>query len=268
MKKTLEGLLEKADNLRHSARTDEAIRTYLEAAEVAKQAEEYQVVAQSLRLAGVAARKSISRADSSIFRDVNSYFQAAEQLYKQLGDNEGLGELYRDMAVANDNAGQKTTALNYYQQSIELLEKSGSPGALAITYDKLGLHYYKFGDNQTAITHIKKALELFKDDPTQGFFQATTWLDYAKVLTRSGQTAEAVDWAEQSLSWFEADHDNETYNQRRAQLYGLLSVLYDQIGREKSAKDFARHYEKLLKTFSPATAQALREELKQVLTND
>jgi len=268
MKKTLERLWGRADILRNNAKVEDAIKAYLEIAEISKQSEEFKYTAKALHMAGVSAKESVSKPDSTKFRDANKYFQAAEQVYKELNLGEKLGDLYRDIAITNDYAGLRVDALKYFQKSIESLEKYNNVGSLAIAYDKLGVHHYLRNDLDTAKKYIKKAMELFKQDPTHGFHQATTWLDYAKVLAKDNDTQNAVEWAEQSLSWYEADHDKETFNRRKAQLYGMLSVLYDKSRKDKLAKNYSSRYEKLLKYFDPEASQVLRDELRNIFIDE
>lgn len=268
MKKTLEGLLKKADHLRNSAKVEEAIKAYLELVDFSKQSEEFYYTARALHLAGVSAIASVSRPNSTKYRDAQKYFQTAEKVYREIEVEDYLGDLFRDMAVVNDYARLKVEALKYFQKSVEELESSNNIGSLAMTYDKLGLHYYLYNDLLTAKKYIKKALGLFRQDPSRGYYQATTWMDYAKVLAREGEMSESIEWAEQSLDWYQADHDGETFNRRKAQLYGILSILYDQEGREKQAKTFASRHEKLLKQFDPETTQILRDELRNIIKDE
>ena len=101
-----------------------------------------------------------------------------------------------------------------------------------------------------------------------GFYQATTWLDYARVLAKDNDNQDAIEWAEQSLSWYEADHEKETFNRRRAQLYGMLSILYDKSGEDKLARKHASTHEKLLKRFDAGVSQVLRDELRNTFNDE
>lgn len=263
---TLEGRIQQADNLRNDARVEEAITEYLAIAQLADQEGQTRLVARAMQMAGVSAKESVSRPDSTKFRDALKYFQVAEQLFIQEQAQESLGDLYRDMAIIHDYAGLGARALPYFQKSIELLEKSSAVSSLAITYDKLGLHFFKKNDLTAALDYINRALELFRRDRGNGFFQATTMLDLARVLTKKGDYLAAMDWAMQSLSWYEADHGAEHYQRRRAQLYGLLSILYDRLGETKKAHESAQKFEKLVRTFDVEAGRVLRHDLEEVIT--
>lgn len=252
-----------ADKLRHNAQTSSAIKAYLRAAEMAKEAGNFTVASRALHLAGVSAKTAVTRPESSKLRDALTYFTAASLLYKEVGDNKHLGDLYRDVAVIYDYASMRSQAIKYYQKSVECLEKEGLSSYLALTYGKMGLHYYIHGDIETAKQYMSKSLDLFRDVRVHGYFQATVWLDYARILASAGDNEEAIEWAEQSLSWYLADHNGETFDRRRSQLYGLLSILYDIVGKSKLAKDYALKYEKLLKGFDPEAQMVIRKQLKE-----
>lgn len=267
MKKTLEGLLSEAEQERNNGRVKTALSLFLRAAELAKQEEEFDQVAHALYRAGVTAKLFVSRGSDSMYRDALNYLRAARDLYSELGDKENEAKIYRDIAVTHDYARQRAAALENYARAVEICQKAGFDGELALTYDKIGLHYCIYNDLETAKKYLSKSFEFFQKAP-RGFYQAISWQDYAKLLAKMGETESAIEWAEQSLSWYQADHDGVVYRRKIAQLYGLLSVLYDLSGREKLAKKSAQQYEQLLKTFDPEISQLLRQELAGALTDE
>ena len=72
--------MKKADHLRNSAKIEEAIKAYLELADISKQSEEFYYTARALHLAGVSAIASVSRSDSTNYRDAQIYFQMSEKI--------------------------------------------------------------------------------------------------------------------------------------------------------------------------------------------
>lgn len=267
MKTTLEGLLEEAERERNAGKTEAALNSFLRAAELAKQQEEFDQVAHALYRAGVTAKLFVMRESDSKYRDALNYLRAAKDLYSEQGKEDEVGKIFRDIAVTHDYARQKAAALESFAEAVRIFQKNGLDGELALTYDKIGLHYCNYNDLETAKKYLDKSFEFFQKAP-RGFYQAISWQDYAKLLSKMGQTESAIEWAEQSLSWYQADHDGAVYQRKIAQLYGLLSVLYDLSGREKLAKNFALRYEQLLKTFDPEISQVLRQELAETLTNE
>jgi tetratricopeptide (TPR) repeat protein len=254
-----------ADNARNNAQINSAIKQYLGTAEVAHQENEPNQEAKAWYMAGVSAKQNVDKPTSQYLRDGIEYFTRAENLFKALNDEVSVGSVYRDLGCIHDNAGLYDQALPFFEKSISVLEKTEAYAVLAISCDKLGVHFLFQGNLNRAEEEIGRAIELFKKDPTHGFFVATSLYDLARVRLKAGQFAQAEDAAEQSLSWYEADHDHVTYDCRRAQLYGLLSVIYAQAGQDKKAKNMAEKYTSLLKKFDLQAAKVIQGDLEKAL---
>lgn len=255
-------LLAQADRLRDNAEIDEAINAYKEIAQLATDAHETYFKARAWHLAGVSAKAAVINIDSSYYRDALNFFAQAEALYITLSDQTLLGALYRDIAICGDYAGDSQTAVNYFQKAIEVLEPTESYGELAITYDKLGLHFSKLGQPQEGLAFIDKALQLLKKEPTAGFYRATTLFDGAKIQIRLGNFDRALELAEESLGWFEADHPNRDYARRRAQLFGVLAAIKNELGEQKAAEQYYQKYQELLKNFDPLAVKVIEKDLQ------
>jgi hypothetical protein len=63
------------------------------------------------------------------------------------------------------------------------------------------------------------------------------------------------------LGWFEADHPNSDYARRRAQLFGLLSAVKNELGEQKAAEQYYQRYQELLKTFDPLAVKVIEKDL-------
>lgn len=259
-----EDLLAQADRLRNSAQVDEAIKAYKEIVSLASDNHENFFRARAFHLAGVSAKESVLSVDSSYYRDALNFFASAEEIYRTLGDRKMLGALYRDIASCADYAQDSQTAVTYFQKAIEMLETTEFFGELAITYGKLGLHFYKQNLSKQAEPFIEKALNLFKNDPTAGFYRSTTLFDGARVQFKLGNFESSRDWAEESLGWYLADHPGSDYSRRLAQLYGLLSAIYEQLGIQKESKASYEKYQELLSTFDPLAAEVVEKDLREL----
>ncbi|MCR4278077.1 MAG: tetratricopeptide repeat protein [Candidatus Berkelbacteria bacterium] len=259
-----EDLLAQADRLRNSAQVDEAIKAYKEIVSLASDNHENFFRARAFHLAGVAAKESVLSIESSYYRDALNYFASAEEIYRTLGDRKMLGGLYRDIASCADYAQDSQTAVNYFQKAIETLEPTEFFGELAVTYDKLGLHFYKQNLPKQAEPFIEKALNLFKNDPSAGFFRSTTLLDGARIQFKLGNFEKARDWAEESLGWYLAEHPGSDYGRRLAQLHGLLSAIYGELGDQKKANEAYGKYQVLLQIFDPLAAKVIEKDLREL----
>lgn len=258
-----------ADDLRHAGKIDEAINAYKEIAAQATEDQELLIKAAAFHLAGVAARKAIVGPNSSYARDAINYFEQAAAIYRTLGQEAELGAVYRDLAIGLDAAERFDDARENYEKSLLILgSQSEERGQLGISYVKFGLHYYLSGDYQRAEDYINKGLTLLKQEPEKSFFQATAMYDLARVKAKYDQIDEAIDLAEESLSWFEADHGRRRYILRLAELHGLLSILYYRRSETRKAKDSARAFNHLIKTLPPIIVKVIMKELEKSTDQD
>lgn len=254
----------KADNFRNNGQTSQAVKFYVEIATLANKPDELEHKARALQLAGVAAKDAASNAESSYYRDAVNFFSQAEVAFGELGRRGDVGSVYRDRATAAEKVGLTNEALDWFQKAVIIFQELDDQPGLGITYDKLGLHYYRQGDVTTAQKYMYEALRLLRRHPEIGFFTATALYDLARVKFGQGEFEAAQDLAEESVSWFEADHGERSYGRRLAQLYGFLALCYYETTESKKAKAVAQKYKKLLQTFDPQTAKQVEEELKEL----
>lgn len=259
-----EDLLAQADQLRDNARVDEAVLAYKEIAEMATDKHETFFKARALHSAGLSATDSVLDQESSYYRDALTFFTAAEALYRTLDDHKMLGALFRDIASCSDNAADYSRAVTYYQKATEILEPTDYFGELAATYGQLGLHFYKLGQFKEAEAFVDRALQIFKKEPTAGYLRATTLITGAKIKFKLGQLEQSRDWAEESMSWFRADHDGHIYSQYQTQLYGLLAGIYRELGEDKQFAESYQHYWQSLKDFDPLAVKVLERDLQRL----
>jgi tetratricopeptide (TPR) repeat protein len=259
-----ENLFLQADNFRNSARVKEAIAAYEDIASLAQEEHMLDLQARALHMAGVSAKESVTDQKSSYYRDAQNYFDLATKIYQQIDDQVGLGDVYRDRAITADYAGDSVMAEEYFTKSLEILKQTEAVDHLAITYDKLGVHFFKLGQLNEAEEKINQALELVHQTPLAGFVLATILLDLARVLYKKGDFRGAKTRAEESLSWFEADHDQEKYDRRLAQLYSLMSLIQAQLNQDQSAKSFWQKYQNLLVSFDSEAIHVLQKDLENL----
>lgn len=263
-----EDLFSQADNFRNDAKVSEAVRAYLDIVRLASEEHEQSYKARAYHLAGVSAKEAVNAATSSYYRDAIKLFDEAEKLYRQLGDDISLGDLYRDRAIINDYAGKLNEAIPNFQKAIEILEREKAAAKLAITYDKLGLHFYLQGQYQEAKNYMEKARQTIRQEPTAGFFASTILLDLSRVEYKLGNYHEALEFAEESLSWFEAEHPGESYKRRLAQLSALIALIHSKLGQKEQASTYVERFELLIREFDPAAARILQAEIAQTASSN
>ncbi len=263
---TIQEMFLAADNFRNNAQVDKAVSAYVYISEVAKEQGDMPSIARALHMAGVSLKEDVL-GEGSRLRDAIDYFKQAERVYSKTEDKVGLGALYRDCGIILDYAGRFEEAEPWLKKSIEILEQTDAIEHLGISTDKLGLHYLKSGKVDEAEKEIVKGIELLKQKPEAGFFYATALYDLSRVLFKQKRYEDAKSAAEESLSWFEADHDQEQYGRRKAQLYGILSLIYDKVGDDKKARQAGDDYEDLSGKLDSEAEKVLEKDLEE-LTKD
>lgn len=253
----------RADRLRDNAQTLEAIAVYTDLA-VLTQQEAPLLSARAWHGAGLAVNATIGVGEASKFQKATGYFGQAITIYSAEGDVLGQGKALRDLAIAADHLGDFPVALEAFQRSIELLGGLEEVAELAIAYDKLGLHFVRAGQPAQALPHMNKAIELLRQAPTEGFYWATTLFDRATAYFYTKDFSKALADAEQAFSWFEADHGEDTYNQRRCQVSALLGQIYRCQGSDKESQAYTKMFYRLLTGLDKDVAASLTKQYEKL----
>jgi tetratricopeptide (TPR) repeat protein len=259
-----EAAFAKADHFRNNAATKQALALYDDIATLSLEEKNQKRAAQALHLAGVTLKSTIGQGQQSKFKAATSYLSRAYALFVAEKDTVSQGAVLRDIAVAADRVGKFTVALESFQRSIEILSTTEDISQLAITYDKLGLHFTRQGKPDQALPFIDKALDLLRQEPTSGYFWATTLLDRATTNLIAKKLDAALEDGLEALSWFEADHAGEKYGLRRAQCNAILGLIYQQRGDQKQAKPYAEQSNRLLKQLDSEVAAVLTADLRSI----
>ncbi len=252
----------KADRLRNGGQTDEAVAVYADIATLATEEGETALAARALHGAGNCLKMTIGQGQGSNFQKTIDFFGRALAKYQELSDARGQGAVLRDLGVAADKFGSTSLALESFQKSIEFLSQVEEPAELGITYDKLGLHFTRLGQTDAALPYMNKSLELLRQEPTQGFFRATTLLDRARTYYAQKDFEHALQDALEAKGWFEADHGGDTFEHRQIQVSGLLSLVYDRLGSPKQATAHLGAYNRLIRHVDPAVAATLKGDFE------
>lgn len=260
-----DNLFSQADIFRNSGRVEEAVQAYADIAQLAQEENELVYRARAMQMAGASLNSTVTPKLASRSRDAQNFISQAIDLYRQLNDNRGEGAAWRDMAISQGKFRQDNSALTSFQKSIELLEQAEDKSELGITYDKLGKLLARRGDLAGAIQHLNKAESLFRQDPSNGFYQATTLYDKAIILTLKGDLDAAVSLTAESLSWFEADHGEEKFEERCFEISCLAAVLWSLLGEPKKAREYENRQQKLIDKLDPEVANVIERELETLL---
>ncbi len=263
-----EDLFRQADHKRNNGLAAEAQAMYQDIAALALEYNQQTQAASAYHMAGVSLLSKMRSGQQSIYQQVIDLLGKALVIYQQIGDQVGSGKVLRDIGKSSAEFGDAIHALEAYQKSIAILEPTEAYEELGITYDKMGLMYCRLGQPETALKYIDRAVALYRKSPLNGFYRATTFADRARALFMLGKTEEAISDAVEGLSWFEADHEKEEYIFRRAQIYGLLSRLYQKESNEKERMRCTSIYNRLLTEMDAEVATVIQEDLSKISTDE
>lgn len=101
------------------------------------------------------------------------HLDKAEQLYKKLEDNTGLGLVLDKRGMVNIMQGSYQQANEYFNRALDYLEKGDSTYMIGITNYHLGYSYFYTGDYQLALIYMHNTIELWDKLTNVGL--APTW---------------------------------------------------------------------------------------------
>ncbi|MDV3509036.1 hypothetical protein CMU89_18760 [Elizabethkingia anophelis] len=111
-------------------------------------------VAQAARLLGEAFVKN------SNYKEGEKYFNIAEKLLENGGDNRILAALYGDKGLLEFGKGNNEKALNYYQKALDLSKNFHYSDLTVGLYENLAQLYKKTGDTKQELFYIEKSKTL------------------------------------------------------------------------------------------------------------
>lgn len=262
---TFDQLFQTADNFRNNGRVNDALQAYAQIVEKAQTENAVAEAARAMQMSAASLNSAISPTTPTNYRDSLAYLQNAISLYQSLGDSIHVGGCYRDMGIAASKMNDPKTE-EYFTQAITTLEQTDGYGELAITHDKLGLFLGRSGKFSEAISHMDTALSLYNKARFADFYRATTLYDKARVLAMQQQYPEAIDLAEEALSWFEADHGEAQYQERICEVSGLIGLCYNAQNQTDQAKRYLTKYQAELSKLDPAVARVIETELEKLFS--
>ncbi|MGC1391229.1 MAG: CHAT domain-containing protein [Bacteroidales bacterium] len=165
-----------------------------------KEQKEKKLVADSLFALGTSIRgNSVDRE-----RAIGCYQQALD-LYKEIGDERGEGEILGGMGLIYSNNKDYNTALAYYREALKVREKVDDKFLMGNSLNSIGTIYYNMQNNPQAIHFFDKAEALRKEigdftglRRTQTL-KAGAYLSSGEELNNSGKYPEALENIEKAL---------------------------------------------------------------------
>lgn len=117
----------------------------------------YRWAKEDLRVAEVAFNKGVTLFDLALYDQGIDAFTEAEEVWKQIGQEVKLGNVYYNLGKCWYEKGEAKTALNYYNQAERLLESNKAYRDLAMVYVSQGILY----ENQLDKSSYFEALKIY-----------------------------------------------------------------------------------------------------------
>lgn len=170
--------------------------------------------------------------------DAITYAQKGVQLYKQVGEREGLEQVRNVLGTAFYQAGQPLTALEHHRACREAVRTNAvrDPGFRLQVYSNIAADFIALYDNESALEAYKEALELLQD--VYSLERSADVLRQASMLYEDqGSHSLAAEYAYKALSLYNAV-GNMHIAARIENQYGDMLI---QMGDLDSAEGYVTH---------------------------
>lgn len=134
------------------------------------------------------------------------YYEEAEQIYKKLNDQLGIGNVLSNKSLVYYNQGQYPKALETNVQAIRIGESLRDTTLRAASFNNIATIYAKQGDINQAMNYFQQALLFHKSKKNrQGV--AYTQDNIAGMLKEKGDFTQALAYLEEALKTFQSLND-------------------------------------------------------------
>jgi len=157
-------------------------------------------VADSLFAMGTSIRGNAADRDKAI-----RYYQQALDLYKEIGDERGEGEILGGLGLIYSNNKDYQAAMPYYEEALKVREKVDDKFLMGNSLNSIGVIYNNLQNYPQALFYYDKAEALRKEisdlpglTRTQSL-KANSYLALGEMLNNSGKYPEALENLEKAL---------------------------------------------------------------------
>jgi tetratricopeptide (TPR) repeat protein len=99
----------------------------------------------------------------SDYRDAIRFYQQSLSLYREQGDQRGVGGVLNNLGVVARAQGQHADAVLFHEESLALFRKIKDTRSIAYTLCNLGHASYRHGDDTRAAACFAESLHIFRD---------------------------------------------------------------------------------------------------------
>ena len=105
-------------------------------------------------------QEGIQQQQSDQFEEALQSFQAARELFLEIGDRTGEGTVLNEIGRVHRVQSQYSQALDYYQQALVVNRAAGEPGEESIALNNIGAIYKNRGQYAQAFDYYQQALAI------------------------------------------------------------------------------------------------------------
>jgi len=222
---------QKADNLRNSGKTKEAIKLYQELFEYYDQQKLHDKAGGALQMVGVSHKIDNSTEESLKF------LNKAADYFRLYNDMVGLGSTLRDIGITYEYIDNLVEAEKYLDESAKILKDTDDKNGYAITLAKIGHVLTRQEKYNEAKESLENAITILEESG-HWFFLATSYGHLANLFICQSDYEQAIKIIYKALDIYDKEKQEKIHTRRYSQAWGLLAFCYANLGELEKAKSF------------------------------
>ncbi len=135
--------------------------------------------------------RGVTKSNMGNYDEALQLHREALKIYREIGDERGIGDTYTDMAYAYRLNGQYTEALDYNLKNMEICKKTGFLHGLGQAYGNIGIIYYYQEDYDKALEYYEKHYIVGKQN-NNGYEQLIALNNMGEVYDKCGDFEKSI----------------------------------------------------------------------------
>ncbi|MEM6502116.1 MAG: CHAT domain-containing protein [Cyanobacteria bacterium P01_C01_bin.89] len=178
-------------------------------------------------------QEGIQQQQSDQFEEALQSFQAARELFQEIGDRAGEGTVLNEIGRVHRVQSQYAQALDYYQQALVVNRAAGEPGEESIALNNIGAIYKNRGQYAQAFDYYQQALAIRRKTGDRAG-EANLLGNIGAIYHQQSQYAQTLDYYQQALAIY------RELNNRVGEIIFLNNIggLYSSQGQYVQALDY------------------------------
>lgn len=128
--------------------------------------------------------------------DAWSSYQVALRLAKKFNNEKGLGYLYNNMGLLEEEQNHHSEAKVYFEEGLKVSQKVGNSGSEALCHESLAIYWGNQKNYEDSEKHLVAAFEIYERSNNLPMISSVL-LNLGMLASEQKKNAEAIDWLEQ-----------------------------------------------------------------------